>query len=260
MASFGNDGRRSAYSLIEILVAVSIFVTLAAVIAASASRSIGQASLAISANNIRQLAAGGVNYLSENNYIYWKYRRNDLDGVNWWFGFEPLNSLSRAEGDREFDPEKGPLGGYLPANLRPDPSLSLGGKSFKPKYRSGYIGIGYNGLLGGSSSLKDPVCFKYWDLMKPSEIVVFATSAQINTFQKPATSKNPMVEEFYLLDEKEITVHFRHHGSAMVGFANGSAGFLPMDPSTLDTRSPKANIGRFAPKGSTKYLLPEVTP
>lgn len=255
MALLGSAARRSGYSLIEILVAVSIFVVLAAIITATTSKSLGEASLAISANNIRQLAAGGMNYLAENNYVFWKYRTTDTNGVTWWFGYEPLSSFSRPEGEREYDAERGPLGGYLPASLRPDPSLSLGGKTFKPKYRTGYIGIGYNGLLGGSGIQQNTV--KYWDLPKPSEIVVFATSAQINTFQKPATPKNPMVEEFYLLDEKEITVHFRHHGNAMVAFANGSAGFLPLAESTRDARSPKANIGRFAPKGSTKYLLPE---
>jgi prepilin-type processing-associated H-X9-DG protein len=57
-----------------------------------------------------------------------------------------------------------------------------------------------------------------------------------------------------------VSVHFRHGGSAMVGFADGSAGFLPMEKSTLDSRAPQAAIGRFAPKGSTKYLLPQPTP
>jgi prepilin-type processing-associated H-X9-DG protein len=65
-----------------------------------------------------------------------------------------------------------------------------------------------------------------------------------------------MLEEFYLLDDKEVTVHFRHNGLAMVAFADGSAGFLPMDESTRDPRAPKANVGRFAPVGSTQYLKP----
>lgn len=86
---------------------------------------------------------------------------------------------------------------------------------------------------------------------------MFATSAQVNTFQAPASAKNPMIEEFYGLDDKEVTVHFRHNGKAMVAFADGSCGFLPMDPSTLDQRDPKALIGRFAPPGSKTYLWEE---
>ncbi len=50
------------------------------------------------------------------------------------------------------------------------------------------------------------------------------------------------------------TVHFRHHGNAMVAYANGSAGFLPMDESTRDKRLPNANVGRFAPVGSKDHL------
>ena len=63
-----------------------------------------------------------------------------------------------------------------------------------------------------------------------------------------------MLEEFYGVDEKEVTVHFRHNGKAMVSFASGNAGFLDMDESTRDPRMPKANVGRFAPKGDTTYL------
>ncbi|HEY5793293.1 MAG TPA: hypothetical protein VIS74_08340, partial [Chthoniobacterales bacterium] len=59
---------------------------------------------------------------------------------------------------------------------------------------------------------------------------------------------------FYGIDQNEITVHFRHHGQAMVAFASGSVGFLPIDETTRDSRAPKASIGRFAPRGDKKYL------
>jgi prepilin-type processing-associated H-X9-DG protein len=78
-------------------------------------------------------------------------------------------------------------------------------------------------------------------------VPVFATCAQINTFQAPATAKKPMVEEFYYFASSESTVHFRVGGQAMVGFADGSAGYLPMMPGTLDHRLPDANIGRIDP-------------
>jgi hypothetical protein len=40
----------------------------------------------------------------------------------------------------------------------------------------------------------------------------------------------------------------------MVAYATGNAGFLPLDPSTLNRNAPGANIGRFAPRGSTLHL------
>lgn len=150
-------------------------------------------------------------------------------------------------------PSDGALGNYVPGGMRPDPSFAFCGKPFKPKFQFGYIGVGYNVLLGGGwLGKQEPL--GYHALENPHEIVVFATAAQINTFQKPASAANPMVEEFYGFDEKETTIHFRHHGKAMVVFATGNAGFLEMDESTRDSRAPEANVGRFAPVGSLKYL------
>lgn len=252
-----------AFSLIELIVTVSVIAVLAVTLAGAGWTVYKNSSLAISANNIRQLAAGGAAYLADNNHTFWKYQTADSNqpgAVVWWFGVEPE---PRPEGQRILRPDEGPLGPYVPAGLRPDPSFRLAGKPYKPKFQSGYIGIGYNVLLGGGwlPSTNVP-CKRYWELPKPAEIVVFSTSAQVNTIQAPATPKNPMIEEFYGFDEggapwnNPATIHFRHGGAAMVGFADGSSGFLPMEKSTLDPRAPQAAVGRFAPKGSTKYLLP----
>jgi len=219
-------------------------------------------SLAVSANNIRQLAAGGAAYLGDNNYRFWPYRRNgEVDGKKgaiWWFGFEPGKSLGKAEGERTIDMEAGPLGAYMPRSFVPDPSFGFTGKPFKPKYKFGYIGVGYNVHLAGETKSgkaiwltrsNGPPPLRYWDLEDPANTVVFATSAQVYPFREDA-----VIEEFYGIDNKEVTVHFRHNGQAMVAYANGSAGLLPMDPSTRDAKAPEANVGRFAPKGSKKYL------
>ncbi len=246
--------RRAAFSLVELLVAVAIIVVLSAVAAPTVWGAYKSSSLAVSANNLRQLAAGAAAYLGDNNYVFWKYREGVAgQGVRWWFGFEPTASISASEGSRTFDPLNGPLSGYVPAGFRPDPSFGFSGKPFKPKYKFGYIGVGYNVLLGGGwLGAEAPV--RYWELQNPAKIVVFSTSAQVNTFQRPASARNPMIEEFYGIDDREVTVHFRHNGQAIVAFANGSAGFLPMDESTLDRRAPSAQVGRFAPRGSSKYL------
>lgn len=250
--------KSAGFSLTEMIVAVAIMAIVATVAVPAARKLYQESSLAISANNIRQLAAGTAGYLADHRYTYWKYLDKQAPnmpetGALWWFGFESQGSAARPEGERQFDPELGPLGGYVPASIRPDPAFTGGTKAFKPKYQSGYLGIGYNVLLGGgwlgTGQLKT-----YWELSDPSQVVVFATSAQVNIFQKPASASNPMLEEFYGIDARETTIHFRIHERAMVAFANGSAGFLPMDISTRDSRAPKANVGRFAPVGSKKYL------
>lgn len=244
------------FTLVELMACIAILAVLGAIGFVSAKHAYASSSLAVSANNIRHLAAGGMAYLGDNNYTFWPYQTSnaaDGAGTTWWFGFETSTSIGSPEGQRNFDPIKGPLANYVPKGFRPDPSFALHARAFKPKYRNGYIGIGYNTLLGagftGNGTLK-----KQTALADPSQVVVFFTAAQVNTFQRPASARNPMIEEFYGIDETEVTAHFRHRGMAMVSFASGNAGFLPMDESTRDRRSPKANIGRFAPRGSKKFL------
>lgn len=251
--------KQSAFTLVELLVVTATIIVLCAVAAPAVWGAYKTSSLAVSANNIRQLAAGGAAYLGDNDYRFWPYRRDgSVDGTKgavWWFGFESGKSLGKPEGQRTIDMDNGPLGPYVPRNIAPDPSFGFTGKPFKPKYRHGYIGIGYNVLLAGTNgwlpSGGPPV--RYWELRHPEKTVVFATAAQINTFQKPASPRNPMIEEFYGFDDdrgKIPSVHFRHAGSAMVAYATGAAGFLPLDPGLKDSRAPEADVGRL----SAEYL------
>jgi prepilin-type N-terminal cleavage/methylation domain-containing protein len=249
---------RNAFTLIELLVAIAVIIVLSALAAPAVWGAYKSSSLAVSANNIRQLAAGGAAYLGDNNYRFWPYLTRSATGDDvYWFGLEPAGQKGKQEGERIIDMNAGPLGAYMPRNMVPDPSFGFTGKPFKPKYKFGYIGVGYNVHLAGEKNGKaswltvpqGPQPLRYWDLKDPGQTVVFATSAQVYPFQSDA-----VIEEFYGIDQKEVTVHFRHNGQAMVAFASGSAGFLPLDPSTRDGRAPGANVGRFAPKGSTKYL------
>lgn len=248
---------RRAFTVVEMLVVVALLMLGGAFVAGAGWKVYEESSLVTSANNIRQLAAGGAAYLADHQHRFWKFREDSAEGTRWWWGFESRASQRSGEGNRRFSPEGGPLGGYVPAGARPDPSFALHSSALKPKYRSGYIGVGYNVVLGGGffgTRAKPLTPIRYWELEKPSQVVVFSTSAQVNTFQRPASPGRPMLEEFYGFDDRETTIHFRHHGKAMVGFADGSVGFLPIFEPTRDPRMPDANIGRFAPRGSFKYL------
>jgi hypothetical protein len=252
-----NQFHHRAFTLVELLVVTTVIIVLVGIAAPAAWGVYKSSSLAVSANNIRQLAAGGAAYLGDNNYRFWPYLTKTSAGDVYWFGLEPAEHRGKPEGERIVDMQAGPLGAYMPRSFRPDPSFGFTGKPFKPKYKFGYIGVAYNVHLAGERNGRamwltresGPQPLRYWDLSNPAETVVFATSAQVYPFQADA-----VIEEFYGIDQKEVTVHFRHNGQAMVAFANGSAGFLPMDPSTRDSKAPDANVGRFAPKGSTKYL------
>lgn len=223
--------------LVVLLAILSLFLILAVPAAESL---LASSSDAASAHVIEQLNAASQSYLAEHGMTYWPYKASAPGGVQWWFGFEPEASLNSPEGSRWLDLNRGPLGPYIAASggMARDPSFARAGKVFKPKYGSTHFAYGYNLLLQGSNQTT---------LAQPGQVPVFATCAQVNTFQSPATPDHPMIEEFYYFDATERTVHFRIGGSAMVGYADGSAGYLPMLPGTLDQRLPDANIGRLDP-------------
>ncbi len=248
---------RQAFTLVELAVITATIIILCAVAAPAVWGAYKTSSLAVSANNIRQLAAGGAAFLGDNNYRFWSYRRDGVvdgkKGAIWWFGFEPGSSLGKPEGQRTIDMDNGPLGPYVPRNIAPDPSFGFAGTPFKPKYKHGYIGIGYNVVLSGQGGWtpRGGPPLRYWDLERPEKTVVFATAAQVNTFQKPASVRNPMIEEFYGFDDdraKIPSVHFRHNGHAMVAYATGSAGLIKMGGAGKDRRAPEANVGRLPPE------------
>ncbi len=147
------------------------------------------------------------------------------------------------EGSRTIDYEHGILGPYSGGlhDVHPDPQFTRMGPVFKPKFKDGYFPYGYNYTLPEKSALGAPELGKR---------VVFATSAQVNTFQPPASSAHPMLEEFYLVDSDNVTASFRYHGQALCVFADGSTGFLPPEPGSLDNRLPNSWVGKLP----TAYL------
>jgi prepilin-type N-terminal cleavage/methylation domain-containing protein len=239
--SFQRIFGRHAFTLIELLVTVSIILILAALLVPAARSVYASSTDAVSAHIISQLNAAAESYLAENNQIYWPYKTPVNGGVQWWFGFEPAASYAQQNsmGKRWLDLTQGPLGPYIAASggMAEDPSFTRSGKVFRPKFGNCHFAYGYNWQqLPGKNR---------YSISNPGQIAVFATCADVNTIQAPATAKNPMVEEQYLFDTgySGPTVQFRIGGNAMVGYADGSAGYLPMVPGSLDTRAPQANIG-----------------
>ena len=85
-------------------------------------------------------------------------------------------------------------------------------------------------------------------------IILFGDCAQVNTFQAPASSSNPKLEEFYIINETDKTIHFRHNGKANILFVDGHVESFAPYPGTLDTRIKSESIGRITKRGSTKML------
>lgn len=247
--------KRGAFTLVELLVAVAVAAVLAAMLLPVYTAARRASSKAVGAHSLHVLAVSGIFYLNDHNQQFWPYSQFPVDGGTlWWFGWESNASrFGTPEGQRTLDVTRGPLGPYAigAGGVKTDPAFLAYSPRLKPKYRDGNYGYGYNTLLVGQNALH---------FGHPGDVVMFATCAQVNTFQPPASGSNPMVEEFYLINDTETTVHFRDGGKAMAVCLDGAMRELVMDPTTRDARLPSADIGRFAPVGSKKYLAEENEP
>jgi prepilin-type N-terminal cleavage/methylation domain-containing protein len=239
--------RSAGFTLLELLAALIVAGILLTLCAPAATAVRRQTTLAVSCSALRQLSIAAQNYLGENQGQFFRARENLNDGVQWWFGFESYAG-PKAEGKRLLDKSRGPLGPYIvdSAGRVPSYAFTSMGASFKPKYANGYFGFGVNTeLTGGPSGQETAKLRRVAQLERPGRIALFATCAQINTFQAPASAKKPMLEEFYFFNTTDCrnTVHFRHGRKAIVAFTDGSLQEVAGDPSGWDRRLPEAGVG-----------------
>lgn len=253
------DRKPHGFTLLELLVSVGILLVLAALSLAGVRTVWRSVDEAVSTSNLRQLGQAALLYASEHEGLLPLTCESQDGGVCWWYGFETLESGARGEGNRVLDPSRGPLWAYI-QNLPEGGGCPtfLHSAILKPKYKnSAGFGYGYNEVLGPHPGIRRKIPEERKRLLqieRPGATILFVTSAQVNTFQPPATSRNPMLEEFYFVNERETTVHFRFGGRAAAVMASGDVQFLPMATGTVDRRMPKEQVGRLAPVGSFDYL------
>jgi len=238
-----------AFTLVELMAVMIILGVLLTLLAPAAMAIKRQTTLASSSSALRQLSIAAQTYLGENNGRFFRSRESLTDGVQWWFGFESASGPKK-EGQRLLDKSKGPLGPYIAdsAGNVPDFAFTSMGASFKPKFKNGYFGFGVNTeLTGGPTGQEISKIRQINQLERPGQIALFATCAQINTFQSPASGKNPMLEEFYFFNTTDCanTIHFRHAGNAIVAFADGSQRDVSGNRSSFNSRLPSACVGKL---------------
>ena len=81
-------------------------------------------------------------------------------------------------------------------------------------------------------------------------------AAQINDFQDPASPDNPLVEEWYYLDDETAQPpgsyypngHFRHSQRANVAFCDGHVDLEKPVAGSIDQRLPNQFIGQLRPE------------
>jgi len=231
--------KRKAFSLIELLVVISVVALLMAVLMPALASARAQAHRMVCRSNLRQLVLANSGYAVENDGHYVPAAPDitaEMGGMYRWHGL-------RSSPDEPFDPMKGPLAAYLAGGQVkecPERVNFVDGQDWNTNFEQGCGGYGYNHVYLGSRNWQDRQ-FKTleqsrragWETTKttevgrPTETLMFADTAMSNrqsylieySFAEPPfyVYKGKPVTSYYL----SASIHFRHRGRANVGWTDG---------------------------------------
>ncbi len=244
--------RRLAFSLIELLVVISIIALLIAVLLPVLGSARGVARAAVCLSNQRQTT---IALLAYTNDFDGSFAPNQQDhtapaGARWWFGFEPGGPRPATTPDRPLDKTRSPLapffGGDILEGLR-CPDFPANDRRFFAKFDKPSAHFGYNESLA-PLKYKNLPPQRIGAIRQPSEVFAFADALHLDGLKKIG-GLNAFYEPHYLQHNKNPAWptgfgHFRHQRNAHTALLDGHVTARPQTEPTFDTLagSPAANL------------------
>ncbi len=269
------------FSLVEVMVVVSTVSVVMAVTMPAMNAARSRARAVVCRSNLRQLVLANMEYSNDHDGFYVP-AADDLwasigpewgqKGYHRWHG-------ERTGPDEPFDPKKGPLFNYLGGGKIKECPTRVEFTKNQPgeiNFENGCGGYGYNMTYVGSklSRASMPMKQKYaetsllTEIRKPGTTLMFADAAFCKDYQGVlylieysfAEPPNLIVNGKVYTDMFATpSIHFRHYGSANVGWADGHVEAKPMAKPVLrdnyTAEMAKMNIGWFEPVDNSLFDL-----
>jgi prepilin-type N-terminal cleavage/methylation domain-containing protein/prepilin-type processing-associated H-X9-DG protein len=273
--SVSGSSSPKAFTLVELLVVISMIAILMALLMPALAAARSQARTIVCRSNICQLVLANVGYATENDGFYVAAAKDMWDnaGLHRWHGVR--GSLSEP-----FDPSKGPLAAYLTeGQVRECPTHVpfVQSEDWNTSFEQGCGGYGYNMVYIGS---------RQWDpglsgvqayqqayarttsqveVRNPGQTLMFADTAMANdgtslieySFAEPPFAV--LSGQVWTDITMSPSVHFRHGTTANVGWADGHAESQRItridETNVYDVKSTDLNLGWFEPADNTPFDL-----
>ncbi len=241
-----NKRRKAGFNLVELLGVMGVFAVAGVIAMPAWNEARTAARRAACASNLRQMHAAYMAYLADHSGVTfpWLVRTN---GMDWWYwGLE--RNPGAPEGRREIDRSQGYLAPYIDeGQVTTCPEFPFRATYYKQKFETSTYGYGLNFyLIRQMPGAVD----NFARVERPAETILWGDAAQVTT-RPPASSRNPLLEEWYYISPVELTTHFRHARKAQTVMADGAV--RSFDPERLDPNC-GGLVGRIA--SAPYYLRP----
>lgn len=244
------------FTLIEVLIAIAIIITLATISVKSFRTIRSRANQAASATNLRQLAVA--NLLYTNDHGTYCPAMSPGNRTRWHGG--------KKGGSSKFDPQEGFLADYFgnsrQVSVCPEFTRLI---TDEDSWEEGSGGYGYNAAYIGGMPGRTYTPNRPSNLKRPERTLMFATTAfsksggiQEYPFADPPMAQN---RRGAFTTSLQPSVHFRFNGRALIAWCDGHiTAERPSEDSETNYYggdNKEANIGFFGPEQDNGYWNPD---